>query len=783
MSAVTPFLEQQNDPAHGEAEEEEFQVPATVSAAEQGTLADDKGASIPHALQLHGVPALGDAEPSSQSMLYVLGLEVLDKTHAELLNTAYIRQAVEQSLIGRSYHVQARDIKGGRSNEVFIVLDGPIVEGFEDGETVAAWSPPATPSAQQFKVLSWTSKMGAPSFSLPAGPAEAGGSCPGAAAGQSIVPAAKLAKASDLVRRITGQPVRLQQAICQYCVTGDTRVMVRGRGLVPIGELVGEHFEVWSGKDWRETTAVAQGVREVIQVASSWGPRLRLTPDHKIKLANGEMVEAQELAVGDALAWAPPGTEPFAGPVGDGSAEDMEGALVGYVVGSGHARPGHSIGATCGSEDRDVLELMRRISAELYGTDAQVLPSGENGLQLHVGSTRTYEAFMALGLDKQSPHDHRRVPHAVWTASRPWVSGFLSGLFTADGSVSRGPRKVEVSLSQVSRPLLEEVQQLLAAFGIRSSICEYADGRVDEGYHRLWKLGVNGIDEVRRYQERIGFHDQRKQAALDEALIALSDVRGRRRVPTVHAVSRCRVHEEVYDLLNVGPERQFVANGLVISNCYAEGGQYSTGQVQFAQVLRYLWTVQSSKTSEGRAAWVDAMSYAVEHANYRLDGGKVAKTEYLPERFEGRYFRIHDSGDFFSKKYLAMWKEVANRHPDIMFWAPTRCWATPWGIAAVNEINSGGANNLVIRPSAFHINEPAPAPEQLGPGWAKGSTCYHISLVPQGAAEGAYDFDCQAYAADSDHVTCRNATGPDGKPGCRACWRFGAEMAVNYTLH
>lgn len=432
MSAVTPFLERQNDPAFGEAEEEEFQIPAAVSAAEQGTLADDKGASIPSALQFHGVPALGDTEPSGQSMLYMLGLEVLDKTHAELLNTAYIRQAVEQSLIGRSYHVQARDIKGARPNEVFIILDGPIVEGFEDGETVAAWSPPATPNAQQFKVLSWTSKMGAPSFSLPAGPAEAGGSCPGAAAGQSIVPAKKLLQASNLVRNITGKPVRLQQAICQYC--------------------------------------------------------------------------------------------------------------------------------------------------------------------------------------------------------------------------------------------------------------------------------------------------------------------------------------------------------------YAEGGQYSTGQVQFAQVLRYLWTVQSSKTPEGRAAWVEAMSYAVEHANYRLEGGKVGKTEYLPERFEGRYFRIHDSGDFFSKKYLMMWKEVANRHPDILFWAPTRCWATPWGIKAVNEINAG-ESNLVIRPSAYHINEPAPLPEQLGPGWAKGSTCYHISLVPQGAAEGAYDFDCQAYAVDSEHVTCRNATGPDGNPGCRACWRFGDEMAINYTLH
>lgn len=425
MSAITPFLEQQGDPVETEATDEELAVPADVSAAEQGTLEDSKGASVVGNLQ-----GLGSPTPQDIFSIGELTSEVLDQTHAELLNTAWIRAAVEQSLLGRSYRVQARDVAGGRPKQVFIILDGPIVAGWEEGETVAAWSPAASPNAQQFKVLSWTSKMGAPSFSLPAGPLEAGGSCPGAAAGQSVVPLAKLRKSAAIVHRVIGKPVRLQQAICQYC--------------------------------------------------------------------------------------------------------------------------------------------------------------------------------------------------------------------------------------------------------------------------------------------------------------------------------------------------------------YAEGGQYSTGQVQFAQVLRYVWTRQATQNAGLRKAWIDAMSYAIDNADYRLEGGKVGKIDYPPEQHPGRFFRIHDSGDFFSKQYLSMWREVARNFSDISFWAPTRCWATSWGVAAVNELNAGDSN-LIIRPSSFHVNEEPP--RELGPGWAKGSTAFHISLKDEGHAAGDFNWDCQTYAVDDEKHTCRHAMSPGRQTGCRACWVYGEKLEINYTLH
>jgi hypothetical protein len=258
----------------------------------------------------------------------------------------------------------------------------------------------------------------------------------------------------------------------------------------------------------------------------------------------------------------------------------------------------------------------------------------------------------------------------------------------------------------------------------------------------------------------------------------------------------------------------------ICSHCYAEGGQYATGGVQFTQVMRYIWTrdaltvdideLQESQRQRQRRAstlwspfvpgttrfhgqepppgvrnWIAAMTYAIANARYLLDGGKHpdSPVDYDPEAHEGRFFRIHDSGDFFAPGYLWMWKQVAEAFPDIVFWAPTRYWATGKGVEHVNAINAprdDSPNNLTIRPSAYHINEPPP--RNLGPGWSAGATAFSENEKDAGAGHG-WQWDCGAYAVDDPHVTCRAAIDPILETrGCRACWLL-RDQEVNYTLH
>lgn len=186
MAAVTPHLERQDDPAETAAEDTYF---ARVRI-------DRKGLS-----------GLGKAE-GDVLIRGSLSSDVLNDSHAGLERVAYTRMALLESLRDVPYEVLQRKRHG--SLELYIRTHTP--SGLDP-----RWNAPGAGSLHNTSLLSWTSKMGAPSFSLPAGSPIMMGTCPGADAGQSVVPRDKLISASRLVTRVTGHPVVLPDAICQHC--------------------------------------------------------------------------------------------------------------------------------------------------------------------------------------------------------------------------------------------------------------------------------------------------------------------------------------------------------------------------------------------------------------------------------------------------------------------------------------------------------------------------------------------------------------------------------------
>lgn len=237
--------------------------------------------------------------------------------------------------------------------------------------------------------------------------------------------------------------------------------------------------------------------------------------------------------------------------------------------------------------------------------------------------------------------------------------------------------------------------------------------------------------------------------------------------------------------------QDYEAENTVCQHCYAEGGQYATGNVQVYQLMRQAWA--TAAVQDG--SFVETMSWAIRNANFYISGkglstakddddkliidagtGLPLKSANRGERDLKRYFRIHDSGDFFSPDYIAAWKAVADANPDVTFWAPSRVWAVDRMRAAVNEINKN-PKNLIIRPSSYTIN--GPAPRDIGPGWAGGSTVFAEDAK---VGQKDFDWDCRAYLTDTQKVTCRDAEAPDGERGCRACWKR-PDLRINYTLH
>ncbi len=81
------------------------------------------------------------------------------------------------------------------------------------------------------------------------------------------------------------------------CVTGDTRVWVEDRGLVEIRELVGTQPRIATWADdrvvFRQATQVIRtGVRPVLRLVTAEGLTLRLTADHLVTTADGDVAAA-----------------------------------------------------------------------------------------------------------------------------------------------------------------------------------------------------------------------------------------------------------------------------------------------------------------------------------------------------------------------------------------------------------------------------------------------------------------------------------------------------------
>lgn len=778
----------------------------------------------------------------------------LETSHAILTRTMWVRRTIEEALAGNTVEVFTKP-----NGEIALRLDTPLPRD------ILGYDLAPRDEYSQFELWGMSGKMQCPTWDLTAGPPSVGGSCPASTAGQSICEvktrktmlksAATSAPAgadqqpvkkgqiilTEKMPRKDGAPVPVpfyegdedppnqwRTPVCQYCLTGDARIMVRGLGLVHIASMldVGE-FEVWSGKAWRKTCVKQMGIKPTVTVRTNWGLTLRCTEEHLIKVNPG-FIPAGELESGERLDLALPGESPMPEKVAITHTPRAEhnnavvghfpdtwsyevGLFLGYIMGDGSVTAGRYPQVTlCGAEqDQTDLERIRDIVRGWCDTSVELqkhTPAGgalvgyntQPMATLHWRVLGLSDFLQTLGLDKtQDPKDYR-VPTSVFTASRAGVQGFLSGLFSTDGSVVTAGGKVCVVLASVSKKMLEETQLLLASFGIRSSICPYTTSnkwRAEEGYRDLFKLEIAAIDHVRTFRERVGFFNMRKQCRLDELL--LNDKReGQPRMPCVTSVEKNDVLEPVYDLFDVGTEHQFVANGLTVHNCYASAGNYRGMNVAVGGIVRYHWTRHLILRDPD--LWVRTVVASMKQLDYPLEG--KGKDAIMP-------VRIHSAGDFYSPKYAEAWIKVANElfkwDPRIVMWAPTRSWATPnWAetdkagqthwkrlLDPDNLLSARPGSprlNFVVRASSYHVGDEAAG--KLHPTNCVGTSSVfrddNASYKTGGREKDPrFDIDCPVYNVERDAKTCQWAIDPvTKKMGCRACWRY-LDKRVNFTTH
>jgi hypothetical protein len=161
---------------------------------------------------LRGVRGLG----SLNGKVCKTDAQVLAETHQQLAFTMYVRQAAAKVLSR-----PGRTLQPAMDGKTAVLLINPPITPDE--------TPPWSPLSQTLgavEILANVEKMKCPSFSLPAGTAYFGGSCPGAKAGMTVEPEAVLRGVPSIrkhIVRLTGFPENAStdkwysMAICQYC--------------------------------------------------------------------------------------------------------------------------------------------------------------------------------------------------------------------------------------------------------------------------------------------------------------------------------------------------------------------------------------------------------------------------------------------------------------------------------------------------------------------------------------------------------------------------------------
>ena len=364
------------------------------------------------------------------------------------------------------------------------------------------------------------------------------------------------------------------------CVTGDTLVAT-SNGMKRIDSLISASFDVVGADGALHSIrpAFLTGRKPVYLLTTKAGFELKLTADHKVLTRNRGDVSARDLTPEDHIVLGQP-------TFGSRRLDPRLGEFLGLALGDGCAMGAQAaVLVTLSPGERAVAE---RVHDNLTAFRREQGEDGRGHRETGISQPQTTLRFGSSAKSVRGPLSEFSVLNAgsakkaftdmAFELDRASLAPILAGLFTADGTIANyGEKSQYVALDSASLILLQQVQRLLLAFGIKAKLYRnrrsgemmsmLPDGRGGTASYPVQQMHSLRITRSSRlvFEREIGFlagsPKQAAFAAMNQRVGTYAD-RMDDRLASLEFIGE----EPVFDLTEP-TTHHFVANGLVVHNC------------------------------------------------------------------------------------------------------------------------------------------------------------------------------------------------------------------------
>jgi len=379
-----------------------------------------------------------------------------------------------------------------------------------------------------------------------------------------------------LFQKDSGLPsYREMVGVCgMRCVAGDTWVLTQ-EGMT---QLITQPVTVWNTGGLNPATEfIPQGTKSTIEVITSFGFRLRCSPNHPILVVDPGPLhrkrkhiykEASTLCVKKDHCVLPIGQNIF----GKTHLEPEEASFLGVLIGdgciSGNSPYDYVFKISGNTKEPETLAWIKRF----HPRGSTCLNSTKTGWSYEFSDVAYAKRVASLGYNRHWKAPTKEVPSSILTGDRDTIISFLRGVFETDGCTSTDC----VNHTTVSPILAKQIQLLLLNLGIVSSLSSSPTRKFKSSGitgNRTYTNKIKGRQWILRFSQIVGFLTSPKNELLQKIILspqAKTKYRIRKAtwgeyiLVTVRHVKECSP-EPLYDI-HVPNGNSYWSNGLISHN-------------------------------------------------------------------------------------------------------------------------------------------------------------------------------------------------------------------------